>query len=86
MVPVESSVISGGPGIDDPGNRVIPFEVNLITDTDNALWFSTKGWYEAAFTDASGRRAPTILMTLTTDTLGNSRIDYAVTTDEGGGR
>lgn len=81
MVPVTTSVISGGPGIDQ-GDRALPNEVNLITDTDNRLWYSTKGWYRASFTEASGSRAPTILMTLTTDTLGNSRIDYAVTVDQ----
>ena len=79
-----TTVVSGGPGIDildDP--RVLPNEVNLITDTNNTLWYSTKGWYRATFTEATNRRAPTIVMTLTTDTLGNSRIDYAVTKDGG---
>jgi len=75
-----TTAISGGPGIDTP----IPFlryEVNLITDEDNMLWYSTKGWYQAFFTEANGFPAPTIVMTLTTDTLGHSRIDYAVTDD-----
>ena len=77
-----TTVISGGPGIDtlvDPS--VLPYEVNLLTDEDNELWYSTKGWYNATFTEANNHPAPTILMTLTTDTLGNSRIDYAVTAD-----
>jgi len=76
-----TTVISGGPGIDsqfDP--TVLSNEVNLITDADNGLWYSTKGWFRATFIERSGIPAPTIVMTLTTDTLGNSRIDYAVTT------
>ncbi len=75
-----TTAISGGPGIDTP----IPFlqdEVNLIADDNNELWYSTKGWYEALFTEANGYPAPTIVMTLTTDTLGHSRIAYAVTKD-----
>ena len=81
-----TAVVSGGPGIDSPTETsVLANEVNLITDEDNELWFSTKGWYNAIFTEATSIPAPTILMTLTTDTLGNSRIDYAVTTDVAGG-
>jgi len=78
-----TTVISGGPGIDTPipERPSLGYEVNLITDEGNALWFSTKGWYNATFTENNGFPAPTIVMTLTTDTLGNSRIDYAVTTD-----
>jgi len=77
-----TTVISGGPGIDTPiETSLLAYEVNLITDADNELWFSTKGWYEATFTEVSNRPAPTIVMTLTTDTTGNSRIDYAVTID-----
>lgn len=84
MVKGESftTVISGGPGIDTQVEITkLPYEVNLITDEGNQLWYSTKGWYKATFTEYNGYPAPTILMTLTTDTLGNSRIDYAVTTD-----
>jgi len=78
-----TTVISGGPGIDTQEEMTeLDYEVNLITDEDNRLWFSTKGWYQATFTENSGFPAPTILMTLTTDTLGNSRIDYAVTTTD----
>jgi len=78
MKPAFTTVISGGPGIDHLPS-IISNEVNLITDADNALWFSTKGWYQAIFSESNGFPAPTIVMTLTTDTLGNSRIDYAVT-------
>lgn len=78
-----TTVISGGPGIDSPDDpAVLPYEVNLISDENNELWYSTKGWYNAYFTEVNGRPAPTIVMTLTTDTMGDSRIDYAVTTDE----
>ena len=78
-----TTVISGGPGIDVLVDRnTLPNEVNLITDAENALWYSTKGWYRAIFYETSQRRAPTIVMTLTTDTMGNSRIDYAVITDQ----
>jgi|GEM_PF-2092963 len=95
-----STVISGGAGIDRPHDKtVLPYEVNLITDENNQLWYSTKGWYEATFSEygynygyeheyGHGRGydyyypAPTIVMTLTTDTLGHSRIDYAVTADQ----
>ena len=77
-----TTVISGGPGIDRPIEAsILSYEVNLITDADNQLWYSTKGWYEATFTEHDDYPAPTVLMTLTTDTLGNSRIDYAVTTE-----
>lgn len=82
MVNAESftTVISGGAGIDTPIDRtVLPYEVNLITDENNQLWYSTKGWYNATFTETNSYPAPTIVMTLTTDILGNSRIDYAVT-------
>lgn len=82
-----TTVVSGGAGIDTPDPldppKVLPYEVNLITDANNELWYSTKGWYQATFVEVNNRVAPTIVMTLTTDTLGNSRIDYAVTT---GGR
>ena len=66
---------------------MLPDEVNLIVDEDNGLWYSTKGWYRATFTENNGIPAPTVVMTLTTDTLGNSRIAYAVTADSpnGGG-
>lgn len=78
-----TTVISGGPGVDPIlKERQLGYEVNLITDMDNHLWYSTKGWYEATFTQTNNFPAPTILMTLTTDALGNSRIDYAVTTDQ----
>jgi len=95
-----TTVISGGPGIDtDIDKTVLPNEVNLITDENNQLWYSTKGWYEATFSYygynygyeyeyGHGRGydyyypAPTIVMTLTTDTMAQSRIDYAVTTDQ----
>jgi len=77
-----TTVISGGAGIDTPIDpSVLSYEVNLISDEDNELWYSTKGWYHASFTEVSNYPAPTIVMTLTTDTLGHSRIDYAVTTD-----
>lgn len=77
-----TTVVSGGPGIDTPIARSqLGDEVNLITDMNNELWYSTKGWYRATFTEDSGVPAPTIVMTLTTDTLGNSRIAYAVITD-----
>ena len=84
VVPGQSltTVVSGGPGIDtDEEEQLLGDEVNLITDEMNNLWFSTKGWYQANFIQNDGNLAPTIVMTLTTDTLGNSRIDYAVTTD-----
>lgn len=78
-----TTVISGGPGIDTPYDAtVLPYEVNLITDAHNQLWYSTKGWYNATFTEANSYPAPTIVMTLTTDTIGSSRIDYAVTTGQ----
>lgn len=77
-----TTVISGGAGVDTiDEDQLLPYEVNLITDGLNQLWYSTKGWYQAVFTEVTNRLAPTIVMTLTTDTLGNSRIDYAVTTD-----
>jgi len=80
-----TTVVSGGPGIDTPvfedEPSVLPYEVNMITDADNQLWYSTKGWYRANFTESNSQPAPTIVMTLTTDSMGNSRIDYAVTTN-----
>lgn len=72
-----TSAISGGAGI-DVAIPVLQYEVNLITDEGNELWYSTKGWYKATFTEVNGYPAPTIVMTLTTDTMGNSRIAYAV--------
>ncbi len=78
-----TSVLSGGFGIDifEDGDETLIYEVNLISDEGDQLWYSTKGWYNATFTEFNGRSAPTIVMTLTTDTLGNSRIAYAVTAD-----
>jgi hypothetical protein len=79
-----TSVFSGdiGDGTTTPVQG-LPNEVNLVTDANNDLWFSTKGWYNIMFNNTANNlcgssNVPAIVMTVTTDRTGHSRVVPAI--------
>jgi hypothetical protein len=90
---ISTTVISGAAGTGSTNNAYLPDEVNLITDAGNSRWYSTMGWYQLAFANTCATPAagsvtgllvntnlggvPSIVLTVTTDKMGNSRVVHA---------